>query len=54
LVFHVLKLLLVLSKELHAAQETSPPTFIVLEASAPARSPRASKKKKARMGAAGK
>jgi hypothetical protein len=45
---------LALSEELHVAPETSPPTYVAPEASAPARSPRASKKKKARTGVAGK
>ena len=45
---------LVLSEELHAAPETSPPPYVAPEASAPARNPRASKKKRARTGAAGK
>jgi hypothetical protein len=40
---------LVLSEELHVEPETSPPTFV-----APTCSHRASKKKKARTGAAGK
>jgi hypothetical protein len=45
---------MVLFEELHVAPETSPPTYVAPEASAPARNPRASKKKKARPGAAGK
>ncbi|KAK1608836.1 hypothetical protein QYE76_032509 [Lolium multiflorum] len=45
---------LVLSEEPHVAPESSAPTPVAPEASAPTRSPRALKKKKTRMGVAGK
>ncbi|KAM0929882.1 hypothetical protein ACQ4PT_001336 [Festuca glaucescens] len=45
---------LVLSEDRRVAPETSPPIHVDLEASSPASSPRAPKKKRARTGAAGK